>query len=129
MAHSATGGAMVFGSGSAAATTGRNDWRPSGGRLAGHGARSPRRGSLHRLNLDEISDLLERRLAWYGLRSVRLGPFRSGADGALLVDLLDTDGSVLDRVEVDRTSGALRPTRGQATPFWERFSAGPACSR
>ena len=48
------------------------------------------------------------RLAWYGLRSVKVGSFRLLTDDALLVDLLEARGVVLCRVEVDRQSGVIK---------------------
>jgi hypothetical protein len=55
-----------------------------------------------------------RSLAWYGAENVSVGPFVGLGDGTLMAVLLDRRGSMLDRVRVDRASGALRPTREQA---------------
>jgi len=64
--------------------------------------------------LPELRRLIELRLAWYGVRDVKLGPFVGLGDGSLFVALLNAAGKLVDRVEVDRVSGALRPTRPQA---------------
>lgn len=64
-------------------------------------------------DLSEIRELLERKLAWYGLQSVRIGTFRRTGERTLLCDLLTADGSVLCRVNVDRRSCAVRIARGR----------------
>jgi hypothetical protein len=52
--------------------------------------------------------LLQRRLAWYGLQSVKVGQVRELSEHALVVDLLYTCGTLLCRIEIDRQSGAIR---------------------
>lgn len=52
--------------------------------------------------------LLQRKLAWYGFRSVKVGQLRELSEHTLLVDLLHTCGTLLCRVEIDRQSGAIR---------------------
>jgi hypothetical protein len=64
--------------------------------------------------LAELRRLIELRLAWYGVRDVTLGPFVGLGDGSLFVAMLNPAGKLVDRVEVDRETGALRPTRPQA---------------
>lgn len=66
-------------------------------------------------DLEDVRATLERKLAWYGLRWVGLGRFHWRGDGALFVELVDRDGGILDRVEVDRLSATFRPSRGQAS--------------
>jgi hypothetical protein len=51
---------------------------------------------------------LQRRLAWYGFRSVKVGQVRELSEQALVVDLLYTCGTLLCRIEIDRQSGAIR---------------------
>jgi hypothetical protein len=84
----------------------------------------------------EIVELVERKLAWFGFRSVTIGPFIKVTDRAILIDLL-TQGNFLCRIEVDRQSGAitrsgddalapliasLRRERSQGEP-WETANA------
>jgi hypothetical protein len=52
--------------------------------------------------------LLKFRLDWYGFRSVKAGPLRELGEHTFLVDLLNTSGTFLCRIEIDRESGALR---------------------
>jgi hypothetical protein len=62
-------------------------------------------------DLAEIRALLQRKLAWYGLHTATVGPFRRMGEGTLLCELLTAQGSVLSRVSVDRRSGAIRIAR------------------
>ena len=71
-------------------------------------ARTESGEELEPCDASRLRHLLRCRLAWYGLRSVRLGSFRLLTYDALLVDLLEARGFVLCRVEVDRQSGAIK---------------------
>jgi hypothetical protein len=59
-----------------------------------------------------VHRLLKCRLAWYGLRSVEVGSFRLLTQNTFLVDLFQAGGTAL-RVEVDRRSGAIKPSAAQ----------------
>jgi hypothetical protein len=54
-------------------------------------------------DLAEIVRLLERKLAWFGFRSIKVGPFIRVNDNAASIDLLNRD-DVLCRIELDRRS-------------------------
>jgi hypothetical protein len=54
-------------------------------------------------DLAEIVGLLECKLAWYGFRSVKVGPFIRVNDNTVSIDLLNR-GDVLCRIELDRRS-------------------------
>lgn len=56
--------------------------------------------------------LLQRRLAWYGFRSVKVGQVRELSEHTLVVDLLHTCGTLLCRIEIDGESGAIRRPAG-----------------
>ncbi len=68
----------------------------------------PTRNGVETTNLEvaEIVELVKRKLAWFGLRSVKIGPFVKVNDRAIVIDLL-ADGNFLCRIEVDRQSGAI----------------------
>jgi hypothetical protein len=51
--------------------------------------------------------LLQCRLAWYGLRAIGVGDLREAGAGTLSVDLVRSDGSFVDRLEVDREFGMV----------------------
>ena len=63
---------------------------------------------ISRCDLFTLKGLLQCRLNWYGLRSVKVGPLRDLSQHTLLVDLLHACGAVLCRIEVDRRSGAIQ---------------------
>ena len=52
--------------------------------------------------------LLQSRLDWYGFRSVKPGQLRQHGEHTYLVDLLNSYGTFLCRIEIDRESGAVR---------------------
>jgi hypothetical protein len=80
-------------------------------------------------DIAQVVELLERKLAWFGLRAVTIGRIKVN-DRAILVDLL-TQGNFLCRIEVDRKSGAITRSGGEAlTPLIallrrERSQGGP----
>jgi hypothetical protein len=63
-------------------------------------------------DIAEIVELVERKLAWFGLPSVTIGPSVKVNQRALLIDLL-TQGDLLCRIEVDRLSGAITRAGGE----------------
>jgi len=64
-------------------------------------------------DLAEIVDLLKRKLAWFGLHSVRIGPYVKVHNGAVLIDLLE-GGDPCCRVVLNRRSGAVAFPNGSA---------------
>jgi hypothetical protein len=55
-------------------------------------------------DLAEIVELLEVKLAWFGFRSVKVGPFIRVKDDTVSIDLMHR-GDVLCRIQLDRPSG------------------------
>jgi hypothetical protein len=68
---------------------------------------------LDHCDASRLRRLLRRKLAWYGLRAVEVGSFRSLTNDAVLVDLLEASGAVLCRVEVDRRTGIIKTSSCQ----------------
>jgi len=64
-------------------------------------------------DLADIVELLKRRLAWFGLHSVRIGPYVKVRNGSILIDLLDGD-ELFCRVTLDRRSGVMAFPSGSA---------------
>jgi hypothetical protein len=58
------------------------------------------------LDLAKIIDGLRRRFAWYGFRSIELGPFVRIKDNTISIDLF-IRGNMVGRVEVDQHSGVV----------------------
>jgi hypothetical protein len=61
--------------------------------------------------LAEIVNLLECKLAWYGFRSVEIGPFVKVNRHTISIDVSQR-GAFLGRIEVDRESGAITAPAG-----------------
>ena len=99
--------------------------RPSDrNRNPGPGGCSEKSGKLTGRDLAEIVKLLECKLAWWGFRSVEVGPFIRVGDHTISIDLLLADGGrVLCRVEVDRHSGMVDPSTGPALSRLVKVSA------
>lgn len=83
-------------------------------RIPGLGGSSEKREELTGRDLAEIVKLLECKLAWWGFRSVEVGPFIRVSHHTISIDLLRAGGRVLCRVEVDRQSGMVHPSAGRA---------------
>jgi len=69
--------------------------------------------------LAEMVNLLECKLAWYGFRSVEIGPFVKVNRHTISIDL-SQGGAFLGRIEVDRESGAITAPAG--LPFRPEIS-------
>jgi hypothetical protein len=84
----------------------RQDHVPAQTRERRIAAPSRRIREMTNRDVADIVDLVERKLVWFGLPSVRIGPFIKVNDRAILIDLL-AYGNFLGRIEVDRQSGAI----------------------
>ena len=104
------GTSMKYGGPSSAGRLSRpsdRNWNPG---LSGS---SEKGGKLTGRDLGEIVKLLECKLAWWGFRSIEVGPFIRVSDHTISIDLHLMDGGrVLCRIEVDRDSGLVDPSAG-----------------
>jgi hypothetical protein len=64
-------------------------------------------------DLADIVNLLERKLAWFGLHSVRIGPYVQIRNGSILIDLLDGD-ETFCRIALGRRQGVMAFPSGNA---------------
>src|SRR6516225_6258387 len=85
-------------------------------------------------DLAEIVKLLECKLAWWGFRSVEVGPFVRVSHHTISIDLLRAGGCVLCRVDIDRQSGMVHSSARRAlsrllnvfaTPVAVQAASGP----
>lgn len=81
-------------------------WPPSGDILE----RTP---GLTGKDLAEIIELLERKLAWFGLKSVRVGPLVRVKDDTVSVALID-QGGLSYSIELEGRSRRIKPSSGDA---------------
>lgn len=63
------------------------------------------------LSADDVKTMLERRLAWQGNPHVKLGKVEEKDDDTILAEVVTQDGSLVQRLEVDRHSGWTRMVR------------------
>jgi hypothetical protein len=83
-------------------------------RIQGLAGSSEKREELTGRDLAEIVKRLECKLAWWGFRSVELGPSITVSRHTISIDLRRAGGRILCRVEVDRQSGMVHPSAGRA---------------
>jgi hypothetical protein len=74
----------------------------------GQGTMQPAARSL---SADDVKTMLERRLAWQGNPHVKLGEVEEKDDDTILAEIVTQDGSLVQRLEVDRHSGWTRMVR------------------
>jgi hypothetical protein len=84
------------------------------------GRNSKHKKQLTGQDLADIVRLLECKLAWYGFRSVKVGPFIRLQGRKVLIDLVDR-GDVLCRMELDNKSNALGRSRSHALKLLNQF--------
>jgi len=60
------------------------------------------------LSLEEVRALLERNLAWHGNPRLKLGAVAESEDGTVTAEIVTQDGSLVQKLAVDRRSGLLR---------------------
>ena len=72
-----------------------------------------RRPGLTGKDLAEIVELLEHKLAWFGLRWVKVGPFVHVKDDMVSIDLIDRCG-LSYRIELEGRSRRINPSSSDA---------------
>lgn len=98
-------------------------------RLQGHAQLAQHIDSGTELTVADLADivgLLERKLAWFGLHSVRIGPYVKVRNGSILIDLIEGD-EAFCRIALDRHSGVMAFPSGNAlhplmTSLQKRFA-------
>jgi hypothetical protein len=74
----------------------------------GYGARVTPRTDL---STDDVRHFFEDRLAWHGNDRLRVGEVKEADDDAITADIETVDGSLVQRFQVDRHSGAMRQVK------------------
>jgi hypothetical protein len=64
-------------------------------------------------DLAEMVELVKRRLAWFGLEALRIGPVLKVREGAVVIELLHED-EVFCRIELDAQQGLTKFTTCEA---------------
>jgi hypothetical protein len=63
------------------------------------------------LSTDDVRHFFEDRLASHGNDRLRVGEVKEGEDDAIIADIETVDGSLVQRYQVDRHSGAMRQVK------------------
>ncbi|WP_140056122.1 hypothetical protein [Oceanibaculum nanhaiense] len=57
---------------------------------------------------DQVREMLQRRLDWHGNPRLKLGEIKPTEHGEILADIVTQEGSLVQRLAIDRRTGALR---------------------
>jgi hypothetical protein len=63
------------------------------------------------LSADKVKDIVQGRLAWMGNRLLKAGKVTKVDDSTYLAEVVTVDGSLVQKFEVDRNTGSMRPVR------------------
>jgi len=78
---------------------------PGYGRGPGYGMWG---GPREDLKVDDVRANLERWLSWQGNPRLKLGSVKEDGKDAIVAEIVTKDGSVVDRLRIDRSTGAMR---------------------
>jgi len=57
---------------------------------------------------EQVREMLQRRLDWHGNPRLKLGEIKPTEHGEILADIVTQEGSLVQRLAIDRRTGALR---------------------
>jgi hypothetical protein len=60
------------------------------------------------LSADDVRARLERSLSWHGNKRVRVGEVKEADKDTIVADIVTVDGSLVDRLKIDRHSGLVQ---------------------
>lgn len=58
---------------------------------------------------EQVRDILEGQIAWSGNKRLKVGSVEQKDEDSYLAEIVTVDDSLVQRLEVDRASGAMRP--------------------
>lgn len=61
------------------------------------------------LSSDRVRDILEGRLAWIGNNRLKVGKVETKDNNSYLVEIVTVDDSLVQKLEIDRKTGVMRP--------------------
>ncbi len=98
-------------------------WEPGGGMMGqggpGWGMMGPGGGMMpwaapgegRALSVDDAKAMLERRLAIWGNPRLKVGAVKEEGKETIVADVVTVDNSLVQRYQIDRSTGAMRPVR------------------
>lgn len=60
------------------------------------------------LSADDVRHFLEHRLEWHGNKRVKLGDVKETDDSTIVAEIVTVDGSLVQRLKIDRHTGAMQ---------------------
>ena len=99
-------GQMAPGHGMGPGMMGQGRMAPGDG--MGPGMRQPLRQDL---SAADVQHMMEHRLAWQDNPNIKLGKVEDKDDDTIVAEIVTQDGSLVQRLEVDRHTGSMRPAR------------------
>jgi hypothetical protein len=63
------------------------------------------------LTAADVQHMMEHRLAWQGNPNIKLGKVEEQDDDTIVAEIVTQDGSLVQRLEVDRHTGWMQPTQ------------------
>jgi hypothetical protein len=61
------------------------------------------------LSVENVRHMLEHQLAWQGNPNLKLGKVEAKDDDTIVAEIVTQDGSLVQRLEIDRHTGAMQP--------------------
>jgi len=75
----------------------------------GYGMRQDTRAPDRDLDVEHVRRHLERQLAWQGNPHIKVGDVTQTDDDTIVAEIVTQDGSLVQKLEVDRHNGLMRP--------------------
>lgn len=98
----------MMGPGAGPGMMGQQGQMPMRGQGAGPGMMPPLRQDLAAA---DVQHMLEHRLAWQGNPNVKVGNIEEKDDDTIVAEIVTQDGSLVQKLEVDRHTGWMRPAQ------------------
>jgi len=71
----------------------------------------PRWGADKDLSVEQVKDIIEGKIAMRGNENIKVGKVEAKDDDTVIAEIVTKDGSLVQKVAVDRDSGRMRPTK------------------
>lgn len=66
---------------------------------------------VQNLTVADVRQMIEGHLAWQGNPNLKVGAVEEGGDRQIIAEIVTQDGSLVQRMQFDRTTGSMQPTR------------------
>jgi hypothetical protein len=66
---------------------------------------------VQNLTVAEVKQMIAGHLAWQGNPNLKVGAVEENGDRLIIAEIVTQDGSLVQRLQFDRTTGSMQPTR------------------